>query len=93
MKRFLVFCFLSCLLVLFWCFHKKQDTEEVVVIAPEENPIIATGKVDKPIWTWEEVILWKDAAAELNEQGEFDPKKFQDDEIDEVMDVLEELLE
>ena len=90
MKKLLVICSLTCLLFLFWCFQWRQNNDDTVVVVPDDT-ISATGEIDE--WTWKDSMTWENNLDEFNEKGEFEPKKFQDDDIDEVMGLLKELIE
>ena len=90
-------------LVLGGCFSKKT-AEPVITPTPvvDNEVVVDDEQIDamKPIDEEEleldddedEIVVPEDYSDELDENGEFDPTKFEDDDVDEIMKLMNELI-
>lgn len=87
-----VYVSIVCLMTLFLagCFTKKSPD---VVVAPVviEEPSEQQNGVDEQEPT-DEVVVEEDNSDELDENGEFDPAKFEDEDVEEIMKLMNELI-
>lgn len=85
-----VYVSIVCLMTVFLagCFTKKSPD---VVVAPAiiEEPSEQQNDIDAQEPTDE---VEEDNSDELDENGEFDPAKFEDDDVEEIMKLMNELI-
>lgn len=88
---FVVMMLCSALLFV-WCTKKTPPVEQPVVVDTDTPPI--WDNTEKPIDTNSGNVVkgTGDYADEFDENGDYDPKKFQDDDVDAIMDLFEELV-
>ena len=92
---------LCSVLILSWCFLKKPatvvdtgiDKEQKEQVSEKDNTDTEDEKSEEQKELEEKGgTEKKENLDEFNEEWQFDPKKFQDDDIDDVMGLLKDLL-
>lgn len=91
MKKIYVLVLLLSSSLLLGCFHKKEQPLEVTPPLIKKDDVKENNQDEPDVATWEMVADPSQPRDEFDENGEFDPTKFQDEDIDEVMQLLKEL--
>jgi len=95
MKKLYVLLLACSCILLVGCFKKQNppvDTDMPVIVDQEEteNEEIENEEQDMPDSEGDEQ---DNRANEYDENGEFDPSKFEDEDIQEIMDIMKELIQ
>ena len=99
MKKLLIFSVLCIALITTWCISKTDETQRIdpestivvqpqedTVQQPEEEELVEQPNTEEASTVQEEQV---DAGEVNQEQEEFDPKAFQDDDIDALLEFLD----